>query len=110
MGSQPETGRKVMADRSPIVHNTECARAVDSRPRRRATMSCSAVVRHSDDVAIVDLSGRITLGEGSGMVRNTIKDLVSSGHRKILLNLGEVSYIDSAGLGELVSAYATVRN
>jgi len=73
-------------------------------------MSCSAVVRHSDDVAIVDLSGRITLGEGSGMVRNTIKDLVSSGHRKILLNLGEVSYIDSAGLGELVSAYATVRN
>ena len=73
-------------------------------------MSCSAVVRHSGDVAIVDLSGRITLGEGSGMVRDTIKDLVNAGERRILLNLREVSYIDSSGLGELVSAYATVRN
>ena len=71
-------------------------------------MSIKASVRHAGDVAIVDLAGRITLGEGSGLVRNTIKELVSSGHKNILLNLKEVGYIDSAGLGELVGAYATV--
>jgi anti-sigma B factor antagonist len=73
-------------------------------------MSCHASVRHVDGVAIIDLSGRITLGEGSGIVRNTIKDLVDAGERQILVNLREVSYIDSAGLGELVGAYTTVRN
>lgn len=71
-------------------------------------MSTKATVRHSGNVAIVDLAGRITLGEGSGMVRNTIKDLVKTGHQNILLNLKDVGYVDSAGLGELVGAYATV--
>lgn len=72
-------------------------------------MSIKSTVRHSGDVAIVDLAGRITLGEGSGLVRNTIKELVSSGHKRILLNLKDVTYIDSAGLGELVNAFNTVK-
>ena len=73
-------------------------------------MSCKAVIRESGNVAIVDLSGRITLGEGSGTVRNTIKDLIEKGKKDILLNLAEVSYIDSAGLGELIGSYASVTN
>jgi anti-sigma B factor antagonist len=73
-------------------------------------MSVKANVRRAGDVAIVDLSGRITLGEGTGLVRNTIKDLVNSGQKNILLNLKEVSYLDSSGLGEMVGAYATVTN
>jgi len=73
-------------------------------------MSIKAEVRRVGDVAIVDLSGRITLGEGSGLVRNTIKDLVNAGQKNILMNLKGVSYIDSAGLGELVGAYASVTN
>jgi anti-sigma B factor antagonist len=75
-----------------------------------AAMSLKAAVRRAGDVAIVELSGKITLGEGSGLVRNTIKDLVNSGQKNILINLKEVGYIDSAGLGELVGAYATVTN
>jgi anti-sigma B factor antagonist len=73
-------------------------------------MSLKATVRRSGDVSIVDLYGRITLGEGSGLIRNTIKDLVNSGQKNILLNLKDVSYIDSSGLGELVGAYASVTN
>lgn len=73
-------------------------------------MSLKAAVRRVGDVAILDLSGRITLGEGSGLVRNSIKDLVNSGQKNMLVNLKDVSYLDSAGLGELVGAYATVTN
>lgn len=73
-------------------------------------MSLKAAVRRAGDVAIVDLSGRITLGEGSGLVRKTIKDLVGSGQKNILINLKDVTYLDSAGLGELVGSYATVTN
>jgi anti-sigma B factor antagonist len=73
-------------------------------------MSLKAAVRRAGDVAIVDLAGRITLGEGSGLVRKTIKDLVTAGQKNILVNLKDVSYIDSAGLGELVGSYASVSN
>ena len=59
---------------------------------------------------MVDLSGRIKLGEGSSVLRDTVKDLLSKGHKNILLNLGEVSYIDSSGIGELVAAFTSVRN
>ncbi|HLI63956.1 MAG TPA: STAS domain-containing protein [Terriglobales bacterium] len=69
-----------------------------------------ASTRQIDGVTIVDLSGRITLGEGSVVLRDTIKDLLSKGQKKILLNLGDVSYIDSSGIGELVSAFTSVRN
>lgn len=73
-------------------------------------MSAKAAVRHSGGVAIVDLSGRIVLGDGSGIVRSTIKDLVNAGEKNILLNLHDVTYLDSAGLGELVGSYASVSN
>jgi anti-sigma B factor antagonist len=73
-------------------------------------MSFKATVRRSGDVAIVDLAGRLTLGDGSGMLRSSIKDLTAQGSKKILVNLKEVSYIDSSGLGEMISSYATVTN
>jgi anti-sigma B factor antagonist len=66
--------------------------------------------RRVDGVTILDLSGRITLGEGSVVLRDQIRDLISKGEKKILLNLGDVTYIDSSGIGELVSAFTTVRN
>jgi anti-sigma B factor antagonist len=66
--------------------------------------------RQIDGVTILDLSGRITLGEGSVVLRDTIRELLGKGEKNILLNLGEVTYIDSSGIGELVSAFTTVRN
>jgi anti-sigma B factor antagonist len=75
-----------------------------------ASMSAKASIRQSGNVTVVDLSGKITLGEGSGMLRTTIKDLVTAGNKNILLNLKDVSYLDSAGLGEMVGSYATVTN
>jgi anti-sigma B factor antagonist len=66
--------------------------------------------RSVDGVSILDCSGRITLGEGSITLRDTVRDLLGKGQKKILLNLGDVSYIDSSGIGELVSAFTTVRN
>lgn len=65
--------------------------------------------RQVEGVTIVDMSGRITLGEGSVVLRDTIRDLVGKGQKKILLNLGDVTYIDSSGIGELVSAFTAVR-
>jgi anti-sigma B factor antagonist len=65
--------------------------------------------RDVGDVAVVDFSGKITLGEGSAMLRKMVRDLVTGGRLKILLNLGDVDYIDSSGIGELVGAYTTVR-
>lgn len=73
-------------------------------------MSAQASVRHVNGVAVVDLAGKITLGEGCGLVRDTIKNLMSSGHKDILLNVQNVNYLDSAGLGEVVGSYATVTN
>jgi anti-sigma B factor antagonist len=73
-------------------------------------MVCEATVRQAGDVVIVDLRGRITLGDGSGTLRDTVKRLIAGGHRRILLNLKDITHIDSAGLGELVGIYATVTN
>jgi anti-sigma B factor antagonist len=73
-------------------------------------VTMKASTRQIDGVTIVDLSGRITLGEGSVILRDTVKDLLGKGQKKILLNLGDVSYIDSSGIGELVSAFTSVRN
>ena len=66
-------------------------------------------VRRVDGVAVVDIGGRITLGEGSTKLRDSIQELLANNERRILLNLGEVTYIDSSGLGELVSAFTAVR-
>ncbi len=73
-------------------------------------MSMKISNRQVDGVSIVDCSGRITLGEGSVTLRDTVRELLSKGRKKILLNLGEVNYIDSSDIGELVSAFTTVRN
>jgi anti-sigma B factor antagonist len=66
--------------------------------------------RQVDGVTIVDLSGRITLDEGSTLLRDTIKQLASQGQKHVLLNLSEVHYIDSSGIGELVNAFTTMRD
>jgi anti-sigma B factor antagonist len=73
-------------------------------------MTMKSGTRQVDGVTIVDLSGRITLGEGSTMLRDIVRDMIAKGNKKILLNLGDVTYIDSSGIGELVSAFTTVRN
>src|ERR1700742_921968 len=66
--------------------------------------------RQVGDVTVIDAAGRITLGEGASTFRDTIRGLVTGGHKKLLLNLGEVSYIDSSGIGEMVSGFTTVAN
>ena len=73
-------------------------------------MTMKATSRRVDGVTILDLSGRITLGEGSVVLRDQIRELLGKSEKKILLNLGDVTYIDSSGIGELVSAFTTVRN
>ena len=73
-------------------------------------MSVKLTTRQVGDVTVIDVAGRITLGEGSSVLRDALRDLVSKGQKKILLNLGEVSYIDSSGIGELVSGFTTVTN
>ncbi len=66
--------------------------------------------RQVKDVTILDIYGKITIGEGSIEVRNKVRDLLQTSKKNILLNLGEVSYVDSSGIGELVSCYTTVTN
>ena len=66
--------------------------------------------RELNGVTVLDLTGRITIGEGSASLRDRIQDELAKGNRHILLNLADVSYIDSSGLGELISAYASARN
>jgi anti-sigma B factor antagonist len=73
-------------------------------------MSVMMKSRRLDDVVILDLSGRITMGDGTIVIRDAIQKLLSNGDRKVLMNLEDVDYIDSAGLGELVTAFTTVRN
>ena len=73
-------------------------------------MSIQVSTHQVGDVTVVDVVGRITLGEGASMLRDSIRDAVAKGDKKILVNLGEVSYIDSSGIGELVSAFTTVTN
>ena len=73
-------------------------------------MSVKIDTRKVGDVTVVDVSGRITLGEGSSALRDVLRDLSAQGNKKILLNLSEVSYIDSSGIGELVSGFTSVSN
>ena len=73
-------------------------------------MSVKLTTRQVGDVTVVDAVGRITLGDGASTFRDTVRDLATSGKKKLLLNLAEVSYIDSSGIGEMVSAYTTVSN
>jgi anti-sigma B factor antagonist len=73
-------------------------------------VSVKITTRQVDGVTVLDLSGRITLGEGSVQLRDAVRDLLSKGQKLILLNLGNITYIDSSGIGELVSAFTTVKN
>ena len=73
-------------------------------------MSMKVATRQVDGVTILDLSGRITLGEGSVTLRDAVRDALAKGSRKILLNLADISYIDSSGIGEMVSAFTSVKN
>lgn len=62
------------------------------------------------DVHLLDCSGKITLGEGTMAIRNTVREVLKNGGKKIVLNLADVNYIDSSGIGELVSSFTTVTN
>lgn len=73
-------------------------------------MSMKVTVRQVDSVTVVDVSGRITLGEGCTQLRELIREQIAKGNKKVLLNLADVTYIDSSGIGELVSAYTAVSN
>jgi anti-sigma B factor antagonist len=73
-------------------------------------VNLQGTARDAYGIVIIDLSGRITLGEGSALLRETVKDLLGKGKKKILLNLADVNYIDSSGIGELVTAFTTARN
>ncbi len=64
--------------------------------------------RNVGDVVLLDLKGKITLGEGDELLKDKVNSLVNQGHKKIILNLADVPYIDSAGLGEVVRTYTTV--
>ena len=72
-------------------------------------MNMTTSTRQVGGVTIVDISGRIVLGEESAALRSLVSELLNKGHKKILFNLGDVEYIDSSGLGHLVSAYTSVR-
>lgn len=65
--------------------------------------------RQVGDVMILELAGRLTIGEGDELLRDKINSMLQQGHRKLLLNLGEVPYVDSAGLGQMVSTLSTVK-
>jgi anti-sigma B factor antagonist len=73
-------------------------------------MPLHATYRDAGQVTVVDFSGRITLGEGSALLRKTIRNLLEDQRTLLLINLGDVDYIDSSGIGELVSAFTAVKN
>src|SRR6185437_3176641 len=73
-------------------------------------MALTAKVRRVGNVAIMDLHGKITLGENTGILRDELRSLLSQGTKDIVLNMADVGYVDSAGLGELVGAFTTAAN
>ena len=86
---------------------------VESGPRSRVAETLPRMkisTRKVEDVTLVDISGHIVLGPETGLLRSAVHDLLRRGDKKIILNLAEVSYIDSSGLGELIASYTTVRN
>jgi anti-sigma B factor antagonist len=76
----------------------------------RSPVKMQTATRQVGGVTVLDISGRITLGEGNVILREIVRDLADKGARAIVLNLGEVQYIDSSGIGELVKAHTTIRN
>jgi anti-sigma B factor antagonist len=78
--------------------------------RGQTPVKMQTATRQVGGVTVVDVSGRITLGEGNVILREIVRDLAEKGRKAIVLNLGEVQYIDSSGVGELVKAHTTIRN
>jgi len=77
--------------------------------REKTPVKMQTATRQVGEVTVLDISGRITLGEGNVILREIVRDLADKGRKEIVLNLGEVQYIDSSGIGELVKAHATLR-
>jgi anti-sigma B factor antagonist len=106
-------GRSLVVVRtdSPSAAATACATldrlGMSMRPRAAAKMQAST--RQSGEITILDVSGRITLGEGNVMLREIMVELLAKGHKYILLNLAQVIHVDSAGIGELVRSHTSVR-
>jgi len=107
-------GRSLVVVQSESDNNADCSNEVLNRLgialKERTPIKLQMSARSVGDVSIITMTGRITLGEGSTALREQVRELVEAGHCKILLNLHDVGYIDSSGLGELVKAYTTVRN
>ena len=78
--------------------------------QNRTPEKMTTATRNIGDVAVLDISGRITVGEGNVMLREIVRELSEKGNKKIILNLGAVHYIDSSGVGELVRTHTSVRN
>ncbi len=66
--------------------------------------------RTAENVTILDLDGKITIGDGSVQLREAVRKLLEQGHKNLLIDLGKVDYVDSSGIGELVSCYTTTKN
>jgi anti-sigma B factor antagonist len=79
-------------------------------PKAEARTPMTITTREVSHVTIVDIAGRITLGDETGKLRDTIHQIIAVGKKKIVLNLASVDYIDSSGVGELVGSFTTVRN
>ena len=73
-------------------------------------MALQDTYRDVGSVTVVDMGGRITLGDGSALLRKTVRQLLDDNRIHILINLADVDYIDSSGIGELVHAYTSVKN
>jgi anti-sigma B factor antagonist len=113
--------REVLKEgRSLIVVRTESAKVASSAceildrlglgMKDKTPLKMQTKTRQVDDVVVLEVSGRITVGEGSVVLRDIVRELADKGNRKIVLNLGEVVYVDSSGLGELVKTHTTIRN
>src|SRR5207253_118402 len=98
-----------MAQRGVAGRLTRALKCLRRLCLRRLPMYMTTSTRQVGGVTIVDISGRIVLGEESAALRDLVCDLLSKGHKKILFNLGDVNYIDSSGLGHLVSAFTSAR-
>ena len=104
-GEQPRRIRWV----APSFPGDSSTKKSRSNKRKVFGVSVAFTIRQSNEITIIDLKGRIVLGEGSVTVRDTVHDLLTKGQKRILLNLGAVNYIDSSGIGELVSAFAAAK-
>lgn len=73
-------------------------------------MSAKITIRHIEDVTVLEVSGRITLGDGGVTLRDSIQNALKAGARKLVVDMGDVNYMDSSGVGELTGAYTSAKN